>query len=89
MVSVVYTETMENTLTLSQVKDLCPAAYDDLVAQNADDPSMTPLESLTFWLAPDEEFGDLVKDHPGHVLCLQDPNDGANVSLMWDGDAWG
>jgi len=80
-------------ITHEELKTLCPDAHAKIVAQNESDPSLTPIEDLILWLSPatdaDGHLGDQVPQHPRHVLNLQDPEEGVNMSLVWDGDDWG
>lgn len=80
------------SLTHEEVASLCPEAHADLVAQNKAMPSLTPIKDLTFWLAKltdDDDLAGLIEQYPDYVLQMQDPNDGTNVSLTWDGNEWG
>jgi len=66
-------------VTPEQLFDQCSEGYAALELQNAEDPTRTPIEDLTFWKNEDGEF------------CMQDPADAgfSNIALTWDGEEWG
>lgn len=65
-------------LTPEELKERCPAGYAELLRQNAEDPTLTPIDELTLWV-----------DANG-VFCLQDPADNgfSNITVTWEGDCW-